>query len=92
MSLADLSRRDAMRAVATTGASAVIPATYAANAPSIARLSLNESAIGPSPAVTKAILGALRDIAYYVDPSEVDALARQIARFEGVAPEQVVVG
>ncbi|MEI9926917.1 MAG: hypothetical protein WDN44_03410 [Sphingomonas sp.] len=35
---------------------------------------------------------ALPGIERYVDRAEVDALARRIARFEGVSPDQVVIG
>lgn len=56
------------------------------------RLSLNENAFGASPAVAPAIARATLGIERYVDPTEVDALVRQIARLEQVAPEQVVLG
>ncbi|WP_448661995.1 pyridoxal phosphate-dependent aminotransferase [Sphingomonas sp. CJ20] len=76
------------------GAAAVAVATGvgATPAPAGARLSLNESAFGPSPAVPKALLRALHGLERYVDQAEVDALSRQIAALEGVAPEQVVIG
>lgn len=56
------------------------------------RLSLNESAFGPSPAVRPAVEGAVRGLERYVDQDEVDALARQIAAKEAVDPAQVIVG
>lgn len=56
------------------------------------RLSLNENAWGPSPNVAPAIRAAAVGVERYVEQSEVDTLARQIARLEGVAPEQVVIG
>ena len=56
------------------------------------RLSLNENAWGPSPRVAPAIRATAVGIERYVEPAEVDALTRQIARLEQVAPEQVVIG
>jgi histidinol-phosphate aminotransferase len=56
------------------------------------RLSLNESAEPPSSAVKRAIAANLDRLHRYVDQTEVDALSRQIAKLEGVDPEQVVLG
>lgn len=56
------------------------------------RLNLNENAYGPSPHVADAIRSNIVGIERYVDQSEVDRLAQQIARIEGVAPTQVVIG
>jgi histidinol-phosphate aminotransferase len=56
------------------------------------RLSLNESAGPPSPTVKRAITANLDRLHRYVDQAEVDALSRQIAKLEGVDPEQVVLG
>lgn len=72
------------------------PAAHAAeSAPGgvdFGRLSLNESAAGPSPAVGRAIAAHLDRLNRYVDQTEVDALAAQIARLEGVGPEQIILG
>lgn len=88
------SRRDWLAASGLIAAAAVVPATGSAHAATTRaiRLNLNESAFGPSPNVAKAIEAALGNIARYVDQAEVDALAGQIARIEGVAPEQIVIG
>ena len=56
------------------------------------RLSLNESDYGPSPAASRAITAALPDLARYLTDDETDALSPQIAAFEGVSPEQIVLG
>lgn len=56
------------------------------------RLSLNESADAPSPAVSRAIAANLDRLNRYVDQEEVDALARHIAEIERVSPEQIVLG
>jgi histidinol-phosphate aminotransferase len=88
------SRRDWLAASGLIAAAAVVPATGSAHAATTKaiRLNLNESAFGPSPHVAKAIEAALGNIARYVDQAEVDALAGQIARIEGVSPDQVVIG
>ncbi|EZP51337.1 pyridoxal phosphate-dependent aminotransferase [Sphingomonas sp. RIT328] len=70
---------------------AATPAT-GAGLPARTRLSLNENAWGPSPTVAPAIRAAALGVERYVEPAEVDALTRQIATLEGVAPEQVVIG
>lgn len=84
-----LSRREwlAMSAAATSLAAAGPGA-----ARERVRLSLNESAWGPSPRVAPAIRAAAIGVERYVEPAEVDALVRQIAALERVAPEQVVIG
>lgn len=56
------------------------------------RLSLNESADAPSPAVARAIAANLGRLNRYVDQAEVDSLIRRIARLERVEPGQVVIG
>lgn len=86
-----LSRRDWLAATAVLGGAAAVPGQALAHA-EITRLSLNENAFGPSPAVAKAITGALPDLARYVDQGEVDALTRRIAVLEGVRPDQIVIG
>lgn len=87
-------RRDWLAATGMVAAAVAVPGTCSAKATAAApvRLNLNESAFGPSPKVAKAIEATLGNIARYVDQTEVDALAGQIARIEGVAPEQVVIG
>lgn len=56
------------------------------------RLNLNENAFGPSPKVGQAIAAHIRGVERYVEQGEVDALTKQIAALERVAPEQVVIG
>lgn len=87
-------RRDWLAATGIVVAAAAVPATCQARtaAATAVRLNLNENSFGPSPNVAKAIEATLGNIARYVEPGEVDALAQQIARIEGVAPEQVVIG
>ena len=83
-----LSRREW---IAMSVAVAATPA-IGASLPRRTRLSLNENAYGPSPKVAPAIRAAAVGIERYVEQSEVDALTRQIAALERVAPEQVVIG
>lgn len=91
MHTATLSRRSLMAAGGAASA-AIVTGARAMPAPQEIRLSLNENAFGPSPAVARAIKGNLSTLHRYVDQSEVDALGRQIAALEGVHPEQVVIG
>lgn len=83
-----LSRREW---IAMSGAVAAAPALAAVPASRV-RLSLNENAWGPSPRVAPAIRAAAIGVERYVEQAEIDALTRQIAALERVAPEQVVIG
>ena len=84
-----LSRREWLAMSAAVTSVAAVPA---GPAPNRVRLSLNENAWGPSPRVAPAIRAAAVGIERYVEQAEVDALIRQIATLEGVAPDQVVIG
>lgn len=59
-------------------------------APFRARIGANESVFGPSPRVIAAIQAAASEIWKYCDPDNHD-LKHAIARFHGVAPENVVI-
>jgi histidinol-phosphate aminotransferase len=72
-------------------AAGVLPAMRSDPAAPI-RLDLNESSYGPSPRVTEAIAQALPQLPRYVSTTQAEALQQQIATFEGVAPEQVILG
>ncbi|NIJ37497.1 histidinol-phosphate aminotransferase [Sphingopyxis panaciterrae] len=87
-------RRDWLAATGMAAVAIAVPGTSNAKAASAApiRLNLNESAFGPSPKVAKAIEATLGNIARYVEQPDVDRLAEQIARHEGVAAGQVVIG
>ena len=84
-----LSRREWLAMSAAAAGATALPAQALTRD---IRLSLNENAWGPSPHVAPAIAGAANGIERYVDQSEVDALARQIAALERVSPDQVVLG
>lgn len=71
---------------------AQVPALTPPSTADFGRLSLNENALGPSPEAGRAIAANLDRLHRYVDQTEVDALAVQIARLERVDPEQVVLG
>ncbi len=73
-----------LAALALTGAALAQPAAPV-------RLTLNENPYGPSPEVVKALQADLAGLFRYVG-DEAAALTNQIAAFEGVAPEQVVLG
>ena len=55
-------------------------------------LNLNENAFGPSPAVDDAIRRELSRLSRYADPAAAQAFAEQIAAYERVPVEQVVLG
>ncbi len=59
---------------------------------SIIHLNLNENAFGPSPSVPGAIQAELPRISRYADAASAQALAEQIAAYERVAVEQIVLG
>jgi histidinol-phosphate aminotransferase len=63
----------------------------AAPATDLARLSLNENPLGPSPLAVEAIQNALTGIARYAG-DDARALEQQIADREGVAPDQIILG
>lgn len=79
-----------MLAAAERGGAAV-PAS-AAPAGQLIRLDLNESSYGPSPKVAEAVQQAFAQAPRYVSAGQAQALSAQIARLEGVAPEQVIIG
>lgn len=87
-----LSRRSWLAAGGTLLAAGMTGPTRAATPADPARLSLNENVYGPSPAVATALARAAGHLERYVEQHEVDALIRQIAAFEQVRPEQVVLG
>ena len=60
--------------------------------PGLVKLNTNESPFGPSPRVTEAIEAAAGDaLRLYPDPQST-RLRETLARYHGVAPEQVFVG
>ena len=60
--------------------------------PGLVKLNTNESPFGPSPKVTEAIQGAAGDaLRLYPDPQST-RLRETLARYHGVAPEQIFVG
>ncbi len=84
-------------ALAAQRAATAAPAVPSASTPTPTpatplRLDLNESSYGPSPQVPAAVQRALADAPRYVGAAKLQALQEQIARIEGVAPSQVVVG
>jgi histidinol-phosphate aminotransferase len=57
----------------------------------VVRLGLNENPFGPSPEAIRAIEGQLAALPRYTG-EEADSLARQVAAFERVSVEQIVLG
>jgi histidinol-phosphate aminotransferase len=97
----DLSRRSLlMHSGAVFGASilasrmdgtSLVP-PHAASSPPLVHLSLNESPYGPSPDVAEAIQRELDRLSRYADNQAAQLLAEQIATYERVPVEQVVLG
>lgn len=85
-------RRAWLKAGGLTLAGLAFPGRRAWAQQSWVRLGLNENPLGPSPSVEEAIRQDLRDLHAYTTEEEAQALIRQIAAFEGVQPEQVVLG
>ncbi len=73
--------------LALAGAALAQPAPVAAPV----RLTLNENPFGPSPLAAEAIRENLTGLYRYVG-DEAAAFAAQVAAYEGVAPEQIIVG
>ncbi len=88
-----LTRRGWLKAggLALAGLAVASRPAWAQPAP-LVRLGLNENPLGPSPLVDAAIRDNLRDLHAYTTEAEAQALIRQIADFEGVKPEQIVLG
>lgn len=78
--------------LALTAAASRGPAAAATVSNGEIRLSLNESAYGPSPRALRALEAARGALHRYPDDADTDALIQQIASLERVAPGQVVLG
>ncbi|WP_263356207.1 pyridoxal phosphate-dependent aminotransferase [Acidicapsa ligni] len=63
-----------------------------ANAKTLTRLSLNENPYGPSPLVAEAIRREFTRLNRYADATAAQQLAEQIAAYERIPVEQVVLG
>jgi histidinol-phosphate aminotransferase len=90
-----ISRRHLFRQIAAgAAAAAAVPALQAAASPAggLVRLNRNENAFGPSAKVMAALLDAAQQLANRYPDLESEALRNRIARFHGVAPDQVVLG
>ena len=68
------------------------PASAEDNVTKLIRLNLNENALGPSPNVEPAIRRELPLLSRYADNPAAQLLAQQIAAYERVPVEQVVLG
>lgn len=91
----DPTRRRWLKGTGAALATAALPTPALAAvpvAPGPIRLDLNESSYGPSPRVAEAIARALPQLPRYVGAVQAEALQRQIAAIEDVAPEQVILG
>lgn len=66
--------------------------TTATSVSAAIQLTLNENPYGPSPKAVKAIEEALPTLSRYTRAEAAAALTAQLAKKEGVAPEQIVLG
>jgi histidinol-phosphate aminotransferase len=103
-----ISRRYLVRRIAAGAAAAAVPsltdprlaaalgieppAAGASAAGGLVRLNRNENAFGPSAKVMATVLETARQLANRYADLESEALRDRIARFHGVAPDQVVLG
>ena len=88
------SRRSFARAIAAGAALATLPKFIQAATKTPAgtvRLSANENPYGPSPGAMSAMTDALHDAPRYPDELA-EALAGDVARFHGVATNEVLLG
>ena len=95
--LEDLTRRSILKLSSAALAAQALPREARAfphgqSAPDLIHLNLNENAFGASPKVEGAIRRELPNVARYADAASAGALAEQIAAYEHVAVEQVVLG
>lgn len=94
-----LTRRDCLRSGALALSSVALASgdalsrepTHVAHTHPLIRLALNENPLGPSPRVVQALKDDLHDLCRYT-AGEAEAFTAQIARKEGVSPEQIVIG
>ncbi len=95
--LSKLTRRSLIKTSTFTLGATLLPArAFPSIAESSARelihLNLNENAFGPSPSVGPAIQREFPRLSRYADTASAQALAEQIAAYERVPVEQVVLG
>ena len=94
------SRRDLLRLSTLAAAGAALPAALAAAQPTAAqstpdapiRLCFNENPFGPAPSVAEAIAHELPRANRYADAETAGAFAEQIAAYERIPVNQVVLG
>ncbi len=87
----EITRRSALRLGAIAGLAGAAGAACAAPAP-LVFLNQNENPYGPSPLAKQAIANGFSQLDQYTSEADVAALKTQIAAFEGVAAEQIVLG
>jgi histidinol-phosphate aminotransferase len=92
-----LTRRSLIKASSIALSTGFLPATLLAasiesDPQQLIHLNLNENAFGPSANVTSAIQRELPRLARYADAASAQAFGEQIAAYERVPVEQVVLG
>jgi histidinol-phosphate aminotransferase len=93
----DLTRRTLLKLSGMAALAAAMPVSEASASspsavPDLIHLNLNENAYGPSPKVLDAIPRELTRIARYGDPQVAASLTEQIAAYEKLPVEQVLLG
>ncbi len=91
---AQLSRRTLLKSSTLALAAGALPqhTTHAADAEPTVRLFFNENPYGPSPAVAGAIARELPRSNRYADAAAAQAFAEQVAAYEKIPVDQVVLG
>ena len=90
-------RRAVLKSSSLAAGASLLPAAGAAEHavspdPKLIYLNLNENAFGPSPRVPDAIQRELSRVSRYADASSAQAFAEQIAAYERVPVDQIVLG
>jgi histidinol-phosphate aminotransferase len=90
-------RRAVLKSSGLAVGASLLPAAGAAGYPAtpdrkLIHLNLNENAFGPSPRVPDAIQRELSRVSRYADASSAQAFAEQIAAYERVPVDQIVLG
>jgi histidinol-phosphate aminotransferase len=98
----DVKRRELLKGVGAMFGSGIIPhgkpfalgeqRQATSSAPQVIHLSLNENPYGPSPYVAEAIRAEFSQLYRYVDKQAALQLAEQIAHYEQVPVDQVILG
>ncbi|AQT06047.1 pyridoxal phosphate-dependent aminotransferase [Acetobacter persici] len=91
--MAQLTKRQLFSLTASAAFLTSLPRAQAAPGKQpVLELALNENPFGPSPKAEQALAAQLKNANRYGDALSADQFVEQVARFENVAPEQIILG